>query len=618
MNTPRALSFALFTAALAVLLGLTPAALARSGPHRLGPTADNPAPPASPVRLIFIHHSTGGHWLADPNEGQPAGGLGRALMENNYYVSATNYGWGPDTIGDRTDIPNWPEWFTGPNSAAILAALYNEGGQNFGGFGDWPRLATAPAGENQIVMFKSCFPNSNLDGNPDDPPLAEPNGEYTMANAKAVYNKILTYFATRQDKLFIVITAPPLMQGETVPERAANARAFNTWLRTSWLTGYPHQNVAVFDYYNVLTSNGSPGRVDDPETNDEPNDAGWADGNHHRWQSLAIQHIQTVSNNFSAYPSGDSHPSTTGQQKAAIEFVPLLNIFYHRWQANQGTPTSTPPTTAPTRTPTASATATASPTGTRTSTPTPTPTQTPTLPAGEQTLIFQDGVSPSPAYAGTRDTILAEDFPDINLGGSENLETFWGDVAERRRSLLRWDVSALPAHAVIGSATVELYRYGGAAQNAMPLALHWVTRDWIEGTGVAFDPPPGYSADGATWNQAGPGAAWMTAGGDFDATIVGQTTLPAGSGAGWVQLDATVAVRAWVTGGQPNHGLLLRPLDGQYTYHYFHSRNAGTASLRPRLIVRYTVGGTPTATPTATPTPTATARRVYLPLVLRR
>ena len=49
----------------------------------------------------------------------------------------------------------------------------------------------------------------------------------TVANAKAVYNDILTYFATRQDKLFIVITAPPLMESETTdPIHAANARAF--------------------------------------------------------------------------------------------------------------------------------------------------------------------------------------------------------------------------------------------------------------------------------------------------------------------------------------------------------------------------------------------------------
>ena len=179
--------------------------------------ADDPSPPAAPVRLIFIHHSTGGNWLADPNDEGPHGGLGRALMNNYYFVNATNYGWGPAGIGDRTDIPNWPEWFTGPGSPAILAALYAEDGQNFGDFGWWPRLASKPAGENRIILFKSCFPNSDLYGGPDDPPLTAPNGEYTVANAKAVYNEILTYFATRPDKLFVVITAPPLAQEEYGP-----------------------------------------------------------------------------------------------------------------------------------------------------------------------------------------------------------------------------------------------------------------------------------------------------------------------------------------------------------------------------------------------------------------
>jgi hypothetical protein len=298
------------------------------------PRADNPDPPASPVKLIFIHHSTGGNWLADDN-----GGLGIALMNNNYFVSATNYGWGPDSVGDRTDIPNWPEWFTGSNSNAILTALYNESGQNVGGFGDWSRLATDPGGENEVILFKSCFPNSDLWGNPTDPPDPTPGGDYTVANAKAVYINILTYFATRQDKLFVVITAPPLLQSETAPERAANARAFNNWLVNDWLTGYAYKNVAVFDYYNVLTSNGSATRVDDPGTNEEPNDAGWADGNHHRWRNGAVEHMQTVNNNFSAYPSGDSHPTAAGHQKATAEFVQLLNVFYNRWAAGAA-PTS--------------------------------------------------------------------------------------------------------------------------------------------------------------------------------------------------------------------------------------------------------------------------------------
>lgn len=293
--------------------------------------ADDITPPSSVVKLLFIHHSTGGNWLADPTPDYPSGGLAIALKNNNYYVSATNYGWGPDAIGDRTDIPNWPEWFTGPNHNTILNAVFLEHDKNVGDFGDWSRLAVNPGGENEVIMFKSCFPNSDLYGEAADAASAEPNDwEYSVANAKAVYTRILTYFNQRQNKLFVVITAPPLNQGEylsgdqPVAKRAANARAFNNWLVKDWLKNYTHQNVAVFDYYNVLTSNGG---------NADVNDVNQASGNHHRWWQNAVQHVQPINNNYAAYPSGDSHPSSAGHRKATQEFLPLLNAFYHRWKS---------------------------------------------------------------------------------------------------------------------------------------------------------------------------------------------------------------------------------------------------------------------------------------------
>ncbi len=110
---------------------------------------------------------------------------------------------------------------------------------------------------------------------------------------------------------------------------AANARAFNNWLVNEWLAGYPYKNVAVFDFYNVLTSNGG-----DADTND----AGWEAGNHHRWWHGAIQHIQTVDYNMAAYPSGDDHPSQAGNQKATSEFLNLLNVAYNNWKGEGPTP----------------------------------------------------------------------------------------------------------------------------------------------------------------------------------------------------------------------------------------------------------------------------------------
>jgi len=299
---------------------------------------DDPSPPTQTVKLIFIHHSTGENWLADDN-----GGLGIALMNNNYFVSDTNYGWGPpdqdagyETIGDHTDIGHYWNWFRGLHRDTYLADLYTEYDQN----SYYTRLATDPGGENLIVMFKSCFPNSQISGSPADPPTGDPNPlrgqdayseHMTVGNVKGLYNDLLVYFAARQDRLFVLIVSPPLASGETDPEHAANARAVADWLINDWLDSYPYANVAVFDFYNTLTSNGG-----NPNTNDLDAET----GNHHRWRNGAVQHIQTVSNNFSSYPTTDSHPSQAGNQKATAEFVPLLNVFYNRWAGGAAAPTN--------------------------------------------------------------------------------------------------------------------------------------------------------------------------------------------------------------------------------------------------------------------------------------
>jgi hypothetical protein len=290
------------------------------------------APPDQPVKLIFLHHSSGENWLKDNN-----GGLGIALRDNNYFVSDTNYGWGPvpkdgsDPIGSYTDIGHWWLWFHGPKSAEIMDAVYGESGQH----ASYSRLNTDPGGKNRIVMFKSCYPNSNLRGNPDDPvPSIDANplkgldsgsDYHTVANAKGIYIDLLPYFKQHQDTLFVVITAPPVSDGKY----SANARAFNQWLVNDWLKDYPSKNVAVFDFYNVLTTNGG---------NSKTNDLNRESGNHHRWWNNAIQHtLDTTSglHDTTAYATarGDDHPSKAGNQKATAEFIPLLNLAYNQWQS---------------------------------------------------------------------------------------------------------------------------------------------------------------------------------------------------------------------------------------------------------------------------------------------
>jgi hypothetical protein len=289
-----------------------------------GALAAAPPDPAAPVKLIFIHHSTGQAWLGDGY-----GNLGITLRDHNYFTSDTNYGWGTDSIGSSTDIGNWWDWFRGPSSATYLAELYAESGQNC----SYSRMGSDPGGENQIVMFKSCFPNSALKGSISDPvppigsnPLRGQScgsSAHTVANAKGIYLDLLEYFKTRPDKLFVIVTAPPLRDGTY----ADNARYFNNWMVNDLLDGYPLNNVFVFDYYNVLTSNGGDANT---------SDLGWADGNHHRWWLDAVQHKTDGGGNTLAYPTGDDHPSAAGDQKASAEFIELLNNAYRQFN---GAPT---------------------------------------------------------------------------------------------------------------------------------------------------------------------------------------------------------------------------------------------------------------------------------------
>ena len=303
----------------------------------------NPNPPSSPVRLVFIHHSVGEDWL-NPDHGN----LIKSLNDNNYYVRDTNYDWGPldedvndgANVGSHTDIGHWYNWFLGTHRTTYLQALYTNdvltsGIENSASIND-------PGGENRIVMFKSCFLAAHvMYGEPNDAPTPKgiPNPlcgrgidadtDQTVANVKGLYRDVLDYFATRQDKLFVLITTPPSFQGE-VDENMPRLRGINRWLIDHWLENYPYKNVFVFDFHNVLTSNGG---------NPNSNDLGASTGAHHRYRNGKIEYLAGTSD-FLAYASydpgsqsWDSHPTAAGDQKAAAEFLPLLNIAYNRWKS---------------------------------------------------------------------------------------------------------------------------------------------------------------------------------------------------------------------------------------------------------------------------------------------
>lgn len=210
---------------------------------------------------VFIHHSCGSNWLDS--------GLHDALEAKDYISKRNDIGYktvlNPDpgrpaslgeVPGDNTNMNHWILWFND-----YLGQIQKHG---------------CDKGINRIVMFKSCYPISNVgaDGTASGDPF---DAARTLANYKAVYRHTKgpgntythdgqTYepledvFAAHPDTLFLAVTAPPRHYApvdKTTDADARRARQFNTWLKSEWLSGYniAHpglHNVAVFDWFDVI------------------------------------------------------------------------------------------------------------------------------------------------------------------------------------------------------------------------------------------------------------------------------------------------------------------------------------------------------------------------------
>ncbi len=245
----------------------------------------NTSKPATTTKLVFIHHSCGSNWLADGD-----GNLAKTLNQNKYYVSECGYGWDAATddsitLGDNTNTDQWKLWFNDKQ----MHYVYNHASP-------YSNRIANPGGENEVIMFKSCFPCSEVGS--------------SITDEKTEYNRLLPYFAAHQNKFFVLITPP----GETKVDSHILTRQLCNWLvdkDNGWLKNYSGKNVMVFDFYGVLSETGS----------------------HHRVVSDHVEHVYASNyDGISPYHNGDDHPNYVGNQKATAEFIPLLNYAYNLWK----------------------------------------------------------------------------------------------------------------------------------------------------------------------------------------------------------------------------------------------------------------------------------------------
>jgi hypothetical protein len=178
------------------------------------------------TNVIFLHHSTGNNLIQQGSVRERFTEAGYDFWDHGYNhqglrrPSGTAAGYSYNIPDDNTD----PDGF-----ARIFA-------QRVYGF---PLNAFSGLLQHEVIAFKSCFPVSDI---ADDEQLQ---------TYKAYYLSIRDVMDQHPDRIFIVVTQPPLNPAATDAEAAARARAFANWLKSDeYLSGHP--NVFTFDFFDYL------------------------------------------------------------------------------------------------------------------------------------------------------------------------------------------------------------------------------------------------------------------------------------------------------------------------------------------------------------------------------
>jgi len=188
------------------------------------------------ANVLFLHHSTG-RSLIDEGDVRPMlSELGYQFWDHDHnHVGLIR----PDGTftGAHYRIPGMRG--RGNTDVDGLADLFSQP------ITDPPSNAFSRLMQHEVIITKSCFPNSAI------------KDDEMQAQFKSWYLGMRDVMDQHPDRVFIIVTSPPLHPEMTNAEEARRARAIADWLKSDeYLAGHP--NVFVFDFFDLLA---------DPATN---------------------------------------------------------------------------------------------------------------------------------------------------------------------------------------------------------------------------------------------------------------------------------------------------------------------------------------------------------------
>lgn len=189
-----------------------------------------PASAQTRTNLFFLHHSTGRNviaegdlrdWLAGYNA---AHGTAYEFWDHDYNDIGLT---GPD--GSKPGISyQIPGDNTYPDGLHTLWTTANSARDRI-------------LDSHEVIAFKSCFPASDI------------SSDAEIAQRQQWYLDMRDVFDAHPEKVFVVMSQPPLHRLVTNAADAARARAFATWLCSDTFTA-GHPNVVAFDLFDLLAA----------------------------------------------------------------------------------------------------------------------------------------------------------------------------------------------------------------------------------------------------------------------------------------------------------------------------------------------------------------------------